>query len=117
MLPSRETSVAAAGSCVVVLAVLVHCEPARLLGVVHVSATLHTTLGCGEGVPVGNLRFLFGMEALTGLFRVAWSASPGFLETRRHRREDHVPGGADGISGRDEGVAKRGAAGDGGRRP
>ena len=58
-----------------------------LLDVVYVSATTFTTLGYGDFVPVGHLRFLFGMEALTGLVLVTWSASLTFLEMQRHWEE------------------------------
>ena len=58
-----------------------------LLDVVYVSATTFTTLGYGDFVPVGHLRFLFGMEALTGLVLVTWSASLTFLEMQRHWKE------------------------------
>ena len=55
-----------------------------LLDVVYVSATTYTTLGYGDFVPVGHLRFLFAMEALCGLVLVTWSASLTFLEMQRH---------------------------------
>ena len=58
-----------------------------LLDVVYVSATTYTTLGYGDFVPVGHLRFLFGMEALCGLVLVTWSASLTFLEMQRHWKE------------------------------
>ena len=58
-----------------------------LLDVVYVSATTYTTLGYGDFVPVGHLRFLFGMEALCGLVLVTWSASLTFLEMQRHWQE------------------------------
>ena len=55
-----------------------------LLDLVYVSATTFTTLGYGDFVPVGHLRFLFGLEALTGLVLITWSASLTFLEMQRH---------------------------------
>ena len=55
-----------------------------LLDVVYVSSTTYTTLGYGDFVPVGHLRFLFGMEALCGLVLITWSASLTFLEMQRH---------------------------------
>ncbi len=62
-----------------------------LLDVVYVSATTYTTLGYGDFVPVGHLRFLFAMEALTGLVLITWSASLTFLEMQRHWQERPPP--------------------------
>lgn len=49
----------------------------------YFSATVYTTLGFGDVVPIGPVRFLTGIEALTGLVLIAWSASFTFLEMRR----------------------------------
>ncbi len=72
-----------------------HSGAIGLPDVVYVSATTYTTLGYGDLVPVGHLRFLFGMEALAGLMLITWSASLGFLEMQRHWRDDHAPGGGE----------------------
>jgi hypothetical protein len=50
---------------------------------VYFSAMTYTTVGFGDAVPLGPLRFLAGMEALTGLVMVAWSASYTYLEMQR----------------------------------
>jgi uncharacterized membrane protein len=39
-------------------------------------------------VPVGAIRILAGVEALTGLVLVAWSASFAFLQMQRHWKQD-----------------------------
>jgi hypothetical protein len=53
---------------------------------VYFSAATFTTLGFGDAVPVGAIRFLAGMEALTGFVLVTWSASYTFLEMQRDWR-------------------------------
>jgi hypothetical protein len=50
---------------------------------VYFSATTYTTVGFGDVVPVGAIRFLSGMEALTGFVMITWSASYTFLEMQR----------------------------------
>lgn len=49
----------------------------------YYSATVYTTLGFGDVAPVGAIRFMTGMEALTGLVMITWSASFTFLEMQR----------------------------------
>ena len=53
---------------------------------VYFSLTSYTSLGFGDIAPTGWLRFLTGMEALTGLVLIAWTASFMFLEMQRHWR-------------------------------
>lgn len=55
---------------------------------VYFSAATYTTLGFGDAVPVGAIRFLAGMEALTGFVMVTWSASYTFLEMQRDWRPE-----------------------------
>jgi hypothetical protein len=40
-------------------------------------------VGFGDLVPHGAIRFMTGMEALTGLVMITWSASFTFLEMQR----------------------------------
>jgi len=47
-----------------------------------------TTLGFGDVIPYGAIRFMTGMEALTGLVLITWSASFAFIEMQRHWRLD-----------------------------
>ncbi len=58
-----------------------------LLDAVYLSATTYTTLGFGDLAPVGPIRFLAGMVALTGFVLIAWSASFTYLEMSREWRE------------------------------
>lgn len=47
---------------------------------VYYSASVFTTLGFGDIVAVGPIRFMTGVEAVTGLTFITWSASFTFLE-------------------------------------
>ena len=59
-----------------------------LLDFVYYSATVYTTLGFGDIIPTGAIRFLTGVEALMGLILITWSASFMFLEMRRFWSRD-----------------------------
>jgi hypothetical protein len=50
---------------------------------VYFSAVTYATVGFGDAVPVGAVRFLAGVEALTGFVMITWSASYSFLEMQR----------------------------------
>jgi len=50
----------------------------------YFSFTNYTTLGYGDIVPSGHLRFLTGLESLTGLVMITWSASFLFLEMQKY---------------------------------
>jgi hypothetical protein len=51
---------------------------------VYFSFTTYTSLGFGDIEPIGDLRFLAGLEALTGLVLIAWTASFMYLEMSRY---------------------------------
>jgi hypothetical protein len=53
---------------------------------VYFSAMSYTTVGFGDVVPVGSIRFLTGIEGLTGLVMITWSASYTFLEMQHDWR-------------------------------
>lgn len=57
-----------------------------LLDAVYMSATTFTTLGYGDLVPVGPLRFLIGTETLSGFILISWSASFLYLEMQEFWR-------------------------------
>ena len=65
---------------------LVGVEPLLLLDAVYASATTYSTLGYGDLVPRGALRFMFGTEALIGFLMITWSASFAYLEMQRYWR-------------------------------
>jgi Ion channel len=48
---------------------------AGLLGHFYASAVFYTSLGLGDVLPNGHLRFIAGVETLNGLLLIAWSAS------------------------------------------
>ena len=58
-----------------------------LLDQVYLSALTFTTVGSADVHLGGPIRFLNGMEALTGLVLITWSASFTFLEMQRFWRE------------------------------
>ena len=55
-------------------------EIGGLLDLVYFSATVFTTLGFGDLVPVGPIRMITSTEALAGLALITWSASFTFLQ-------------------------------------
>ena len=55
-----------------------------LMDCVYFSFTTFTTLGFGDIAPHGDLRFLTGIESLTGLVLITWTASFLYLEMQRY---------------------------------
>ena len=51
---------------------------------VYYSFSTFSTLGYGDIVPLGVLRYLTGIEALTGLVLITWSASFLYVEMQRN---------------------------------
>jgi hypothetical protein len=51
---------------------------------VYFSFTTYTTLGFGDIQPIGDLRYLTGLESLTGLVLITWTASFLYLEMTRY---------------------------------
>ncbi|EGG99066.1 Protein yfbU [gamma proteobacterium IMCC2047] len=47
------------------------------------SFVTYTSLGFGDIIPTGYLRFITGIEALAGLVLIAWTASFVYVEMRR----------------------------------
>ena len=58
-----------------------HCA---LLDAVYLSFVTFTTVGYGDVVAQGYLRYLTGIEALLGLLLITWSASFLFLEMQKY---------------------------------
>lgn len=65
---------------------LVAAHPIGLLDSIYYSAVCYTTLGLGDVTPFGNIRFLTGMESLTGFVLIGWSVSFTYLEMDRFWR-------------------------------
>lgn len=55
-----------------------------LLDCSYFSFTTYTSLGLGDIEPTGHIRFLAGLESLTGLMLITWSASFMYLEMQRY---------------------------------
>lgn len=55
-----------------------------LLDYVYLSFITYTTVGYGDVVAHGYLRYLTGVEALLGLLLITWSASFLFLEMQKY---------------------------------
>jgi len=51
-----------------------------LVDSIYFSFVNYTTVGYGDIEPTGSLRFLSGLEAITGLSLITWSASFMFME-------------------------------------
>lgn len=56
------------------------------LDCIYYSAVCFTTLGLGDVIPTGAVRFVTGTEALTGFVLLTWSASFTFVEMQRFWR-------------------------------
>ncbi len=54
---------------------LVGAHGDQFLTCLYYSFVTYTTLGFGDLIPLGGLRFLTGLEALTGLVLITWTAS------------------------------------------
>ncbi len=55
-----------------------------LLDCAYFSFTVFSTVGFGDIEPLGNIRYLTGIESLTGLVLITWSASFLYFEMQRH---------------------------------
>jgi hypothetical protein len=59
-----------------------------LMDCVYFSFSTFTTLGTGDIEPIGDLRYLTGLESLTGLVLITWTASFIYLEMTRYWEDD-----------------------------
>ena len=50
----------------------------------YFSFTTYTTLGFGDIQPIGDVRYLTGIESLTGLVLITWSASFLYIEMQKY---------------------------------
>jgi hypothetical protein len=55
----------------------------HLFDAVYFSAATYSTVGFGDLSPIGAVRLLAGLEAVTGLLLITWSASFTYLEMSR----------------------------------
>lgn len=49
----------------------------------YFSFTSYTSLGIGDIIPTGHIRFLVGLETLSGLVLITWSASFLYIEMQK----------------------------------
>jgi len=62
---------------------LLAAQGVGLLDCVYFSAVCFTTLGLGDVVPTGAIRFLVGTQSLCGFVLITWSGSFTFVEMQR----------------------------------
>jgi len=62
-------------------------QPDKLVDYVYFSAVIYSTLGLGDLIPSGSIRFLVGTQALVGFTLISWSAAFTFLEMERFWRD------------------------------
>ena len=74
-------------SSVMNLGLLVGTPVKGVLGYFYVSAVIYTSLGFGDILPTGHLRFMTATEAMNGLLLIAWSASFLYAAMGRYWRE------------------------------
>ena len=55
-----------------------------LMDCLYYSFITYTTLGFGDLIPTGSLRFLTGLESLTGLVLITWTASFMYFEMKKY---------------------------------
>ena len=55
-----------------------------IMDCVYYSFVTYTTLCFGDLIPTGSLRFLTGLESLTGLVLITWTASFMYFEMRKY---------------------------------
>ncbi|MDH7943729.1 ion channel [Pseudohongiella sp. SYSU M77423] len=63
-------------------------EVMSFLDYIFMSAVTYTTLGYGDMIPMGPIRFLYGTQSLVGFVLITWSASYTFLEMQRNWNKD-----------------------------
>ena len=60
----------------------------NFLDYVYYSFVIYTSLGLGDIVPRGPIRFTTGIESLIGLVMIAWSASYMYYQMQKYWRND-----------------------------
>lgn len=58
-----------------------------LIDCIYFSLVNYTSLGFGDIVPKGDVRFLAGIESLAGLVLISWTASFMFIEMQKQWRQ------------------------------
>jgi hypothetical protein len=65
-------------------------EHGMLLDSIYLSFVTFTTVGYGDIVVDGYLRYLTGIEALIGLILITWSASFLFIEMQKYWNSEKI---------------------------
>jgi len=60
---------------------------ANFFDCIYFSASVYTTVGFGDIVPIGPLRTMSGTEGITGLVLITWSASFALMEMLKNWNE------------------------------
>ena len=60
----------------------------------YFSISTYTTVGYGDITPIGDIRFLAGLEALAGLVLITWTASFLFVEMQKFWIRDNHDNGS-----------------------
>jgi len=68
---------------------LIAAHAIGLVDYVYFSAVCFTTLGLGDLVPSGTIRFMVGTQSLVGFVLISWSAAFTYLEMDRFWRTPH----------------------------
>ena len=63
-------------------------EDVNLLDCVYFSLINYTSIGYGDIIPVGHIRFLAGLEGLIGLLLIAWTAAFMYNEMRLYWKDN-----------------------------
>lgn len=61
-----------------------------LMECAYYSFTVFTTLGFGDITPEGPLRYLTGIESLTGLVLITWTASFLYIEMQKYWEDEDM---------------------------
>jgi hypothetical protein len=59
----------------------------------YFSTETYTSLGFGDIFPLGELRMLAGVESLTGLLMISWTASFTYFAMNEYWRKPGIPAG------------------------
>ena len=63
--------------------------PLDMLDYIYMSSITYTTLGYGDLIPIGPIRFVYGTEGLVGFGLITWSATMTFMEVQKHWQQRH----------------------------
>lgn len=62
----------------------------HFLSYVYYSATTYSSLGVGDVLPTGELRFITGLQSINGLILITWSATISFFSIQKMWKEHDI---------------------------